>query len=167
MMAYINENAVQYEGGRTDSGRTEQEVEISAPSQLIKMFNLSSNENTSYTETILQRVKESESGKTYNLEISLINNKDSNISDLKILGKLPTTKNTVTGQEENTLETILKGITAENGTIYYTENAKATEDINDSANGWTTEMLPNAKLYLIKVDTLERGTKFILSLLEI
>ena len=166
MMAYTNENAVQYEGGRTDGGLIKQEVQISAPSQLIKMFNLSSNANTSLTETILQQVKQNEAGKTLNFGISLINNEDSDISNLKILGKLPTTNNTISGQNENTLETILKGITAENGEIYYTENTSATEDVENTTNGWTTDLstLTNAKMYLIKVNALERGANYVANL---
>ena len=71
-------------------------------------------------------------------------------------------KNTVEYTDENTFETILKGITAENATIYYTENTSATEDIEDAQNGWTQDLttLTNAKIYLIKVDSLERGAKY-------
>ncbi len=159
MMAYTNENAIQYYSG-TDYGVTEQEIEISAPSQLIKKFNLTSNENTSLTDTVLQKVKENEVGKELNFEISLINNKDSNIKNLKILGKLPTTDNVISGQEANTLETTLKGISAGNATVYYTENSKATVDVNNKENGWSTNLNSNAKLYLIQVEELERGANY-------
>ena len=159
MMAYTNENAIQYYSG-TDYGVTEQEIEISAPSQLIKKFNLTSNGNTSLTDTVLQKVKENEVGKELNFEISLINNKDSNINNLKILGKLPTTDNVISGQEANTLETNLKGISAGNATVYYTENSKATVDVNNKENGWSTNLNSNAKLYLIQVEELERGANY-------
>ena len=39
MMAYTNENAVQYEYEINGVGVAEQTVQISAPSQLIKMYN--------------------------------------------------------------------------------------------------------------------------------
>ena len=109
---------------------------------------------------MLQKVKENEVGKELNFEISLINNKDSNINNLKILGKLPTTDNVISGQEANTLETTLKGISAGNATVYYTENSKATVDVNNKDNGWTTELTSNAKLYLIQVEELERGENY-------
>ena len=50
------------------------------------------------------------------------------------------------------LETILTGVDAPNAEIYYTENVNATSDITDSTNGWTTSLLDNAKLYLIKLN---------------
>lgn len=165
-MAYANENASQYEGGTT-YGIVKQEIQISAPSQLIKMYNVSSSENTSLTETILQRVKEKEAGKNVEFGINLINNKDSDIRNLKILGKLPTTENSISGQGTNTLETKLKEITAENAKIYYTENTNAkSTDIENEENGWTENLTENAKMYLIKVDTLERGAQFTATITE-
>ena len=37
-------------------------------------------------------------------------------------------------------------------TVYYSEKADATEDLQDSSNGWTTEISHNAKSYLIVVN---------------
>ena len=81
---------------------------------------------------------------------------------MKILGKLPTTENAIAGQKENTLETTLKNITASNAKIYYTENANATADIQNAANEWTQDLsiLTNTKLYLIELDSLERGATY-------
>lgn len=142
-------------------GVTEQPIEISAQSELIKIFNISSNTNTSRTESILQQVRAEDSGREFNFDIVLVNNKDTDMSNVKILGKLPTIGNTI-AEEVNTLETTLKGVTAQNANIYYTENSNATEDIENAENGWTQnlEQLTNAKLYLIKLDNLARGAKF-------
>ena len=161
VMGYRNENAVKYEEGTT-YGIVSKDVEISSPSELIKMFNISVNENTSLTEKIVQRVKEADAGKEYNFNIELLNNKDSVINNVKILGKLPTSGNTITEEDTNTLETILKNVNAGNGTIYYTENAEATEDIENTENGWTQDLttITNAKLYLIKLDSLARGERY-------
>ena len=161
VMGYRNENAVKYEEGTT-YGIVSKDVEISSPSELIKMFNISVNENTSLTEKIVQRVKEADAGKEYNFNIELLNNKDSVINNVKILGKLPTSGNTITEEDTNTLETILKNVNAGNGTIYYTENAEATEDIENTENGWTQDLttITNAKLYLIKLDSLARGDRY-------
>ena len=161
VMAYTNENAIQYDGGET-YGVAEQTIQISAPSQLIKRYNLSSNNNTSLTETILQRVRENQVGETLDFEISLTNNKDTDISNVRIIGKLPTTENKISGQDVNTLETTLRGISAENASIYYTGNASATLDLNNESNGWTQNLssIENAKLYLIQVDSIERGENY-------
>ena len=40
MMAYQNENAMQYDGGRIDVGKVEQPIGISAQPGLLKMFNI-------------------------------------------------------------------------------------------------------------------------------
>lgn len=162
LMTYTNENVTQYEDGAI-YGQSEEYVEISAPNQLIKRYNINSNENTSLTETILHQVKENQNDKVIDFEISLTNNKDSDISDLKILGKLPTTGNKISNQEYNTFETELKGISAENANVYYTENTNPkSTDTEDAENGWTKDIasLNNAKLYLILVDKLERGTTY-------
>ena len=161
VMAYTNENAIQYDGGET-YGVVEQTIQISAPSQLIKRYNLSLNNNTSLTETILQRVRENQVGETLDFEISLTNNKDTDISNVRIIGKLPTIENKISGQDVNTLETTLRGISAENANIYYTGNASATLDLNNEANGWTQNLssIENAKLYLIQVDSIERGENY-------
>lgn len=158
IMTYTNKNATQYVSGIAN-GIVEQPIKISAPSELIKMFNISSNENTSITEKILQQTKTEDAGKEFDFDIVLINNKDTDMSNIEILGKLPTTGNTVSG-EINTLETKLKNIVTENATIYYTTNSNATEDIENSTNGWTESLTEDAKLYLIKLDSLVRGAKF-------
>ena len=159
IMTYTNQNATHYANG-TSYGIVEQPIEISAPNELIKIFNISSNSNTSLTEDILQQVKKEEVGKEIKFNIVLVNNKDTDISNIKIIGKLPTTGNTIAEGTTNTLETILKEIKAENAQIYYTENINATTDIENASNGWTTNLLANAKLYLIKLDKLERGSKY-------
>ena len=159
VMTYTNENATQYANGTT-YGIVEQPIQISAPNELIKVFNISSNTDTSLTEKIIQQVNTEDAGRDFNFEIVLVNNKDTDITNVKILGKLPTTGNTITGESANTLETTLRTITAQGATIYYTENIEATVDIENVENGWTTNLLPNAKLYLIKLDNLARGTEF-------
>ena len=158
-MTYTNENATQYVNG-TEYGIAEKTIEISAPNELVKIFNINSNENTSLTEKVLQQVKPGDAGKEFDFNVTLINNKDTDISNIKILGKLPSTENTITGENKNTLNSMLKKIATQNATIYYTENVNANTNIDDSTNGWTTNINSNAKLYLIKIDKLTKGEKF-------
>jgi hypothetical protein len=143
IMTYTNANASQY----ADSA-VELPIQISAQPGLLKMFNVTSNENTSLTETLTKLVTGDEAGEIVTFETILVNNTDSDINNIKILGKLPTIGNTII-EKENTLQTTLERITAEGATVYYTENADATLD---TTNGWTTDLstLSNAKLYLIK-----------------
>ena len=149
IMTYTNNNT-------SETGIVEKAVQIEAKPGLLKMFNLSLNENISTTQTIKQQITEKDLGKTVQFETILVNNTGSNMSNVRILGKLPTTLNNIEGQDANTLETTLKNVTAPNATIYYTQNPDATEDTENEANGWTTDLatLTNAKKYLIKLDTL-------------
>jgi len=152
-MTYVNKNASQY----YDEGVVVQTIEISGPGKLVPMFNLSSNENTSLTETITQHITSSVAGKTVNFGMTLINDTESDMQDVRILGKLPTTGNTVL-EKENTLETTLTNISnIPNATIYYSENVDARIDDTEA---WTTDLssLTNAKLYLIKLDTLSKAS---------
>ena len=151
-MTYTNQNT-------TEVGIIEKAIEVEAQPGLLKMFNLSLNGNTSITQTIKQQITEANAGQKVKFETTLVNNIGSDMKNVRILGKLPTKGNKVGEQEENTLETILTNISAENATIYYTENVNATIDVEDSANGWTTDLatLTNAKMYLIKIETLSEG----------
>ena len=157
-LTYTNENATQY----YNNGSIQQQVAISAPSKVITKFNLKTNENTSLTETFLQRIENNQLGTTLDFEMVVINNKDTAINNVRILGKLPTKGNNIIGQDENTLETTLKNITAPDAQVYYTENIDATDDIEDETNAWTRDLtsLSNAKLYLIKLSTLNKGETY-------
>lgn len=159
-MTYTNENATQYYGGTTDVGTTKCAIGISAPTGLMKMFNLSLNENTSLSEAITQLITDEDAGKTFNFETILVNNIGTDMNNVRILGKLPTTRDA-----ENTLETTLTSVSAPNAITYYTENANATSDVENAANGWTTNLaeLTNAKLYMIKLDTLSKANNYTLS----
>lgn len=167
-MTYTNQNASLYDGDTTDYGVVENPIEISAPTGLIKMFNISSNSNTSLTEELIQKVEENNFGKIISFENILVNNIGNDINNVRVLGKLPTTGNTITGntitgkENENTFKTTLANIQAPNAEIYYTEKADATADISNTANGWTQNLaeLTNAKLYLIKLNKLSNAEEY-------
>ena len=89
------------------------------------------------------------------VKIEVINNNEGTIKNVKIVGDFPTKNDT------NTIETTVGGINIANtdATVYYTENKNATENIEDSANGWNTEITNNAsvKKYLIAIDSMEKS----------
>lgn len=151
-MTFTNQNASKYYGS---TNVVEKTIGIVAPSGLLKWFNLNTNSNTSTSEETIERVLIEEAGKTLDFEITLLNNTGSDINNVNVLGKLPTTVDS-----EDTLETVLKNITASNGKVYYTENTEATVDVNDDSNGWTESLTSNAKLYLIKLDSLNNGSNY-------
>lgn len=166
IMTYTNENAKQYDNGSTEKGIIEKEIGISAPSGLITMHN----ENTFNIQGIkgidqekqMVQIHNEDSGKELKFDIALVNNTGKDIENVRILGKLPTSGNNVADEEnDNTLETTLENVIAENATIYYSENANATSDIENTANGWTTTLLQNAKIFLIVLDKINIESNFI------
>ena len=165
VMTYINENAIQYDGGTVGNGIIEKEIGISAPSGMITMHN-SSTYNIAGIKGIneekqLVQILTTDEGKNINFDIALVNNIGEDARNVRIFGKLPTKGNKITCEEtENTLETALKEITAQNATIYYSENANATTDTEEAGNGWTTTLLPNAKVFLIKLDALNAESSY-------
>ena len=158
-MTYTNENATQYEGGTTDCGVIEKDIEISAPSGLLTMYNTNTYNTVgikgmSEEKQVIQ-VSEADKAKDVDFDIALVNNTGVNAKNVRILGKLPTKGSKITGEEENTLQTALKSVNAQNATIYYSENADATSDVKKAENGWTTTATANAKVFLIVLNSLD------------
>jgi len=130
-------------GKITKTDIVENTINVEAPTELIKWFNF--NENTSRDEDMKQQITAKDAGKALDFGITVLNNTETDMNNVRILGKLPTI-------------TTLTSIAGSN--IYYTENAEATDNIENTANGWSTEFNANAKLYLIKLDTLAKGTYY-------
>lgn len=163
-MTYTNENATQYDSGTAGYGIIEKDVTISAPSGLFTMYNsntynISGIKGISEEKQLIQ-ISDADKAKDVKFDIALVNNTGANAKNVRILGKLPTNGNKVTGEEENTLQTALKGVTASNATIYYSENANATSDVKKSDNGWTTTASANAKVFLIVLDALNAESNY-------
>ncbi len=164
-MIYTNENATQYDGELSGQGMIEKEIEISAPSGLITMhnsstYNIEGIKGISEEKQLVQIANE-DAGKEIDFNIELINNIGKDAKNVKIFGKLPTKGNKINGEENaNTLETELKGITAPNATIYYSENANATTDIDNSSNGWTTTLSAKTKVFLVVLEQLNKESNY-------
>ncbi len=169
-MTYTNENAAQYDGGRTDMGVVEKEIAIVSPSGLIPVNNI----ETYNIEGIggisqdkqLANVDKNTAGRTdVKFDVSLVNNTKSDVNNVKILGILPTSGEFTYGTEtiKNTFTTTLKSaITASNATVYYTNNMNATSDINDTNNGWKQNLaeVANPRAYLIVIPTIANAETF-------
>ena len=159
VMEYTNENATEYYGGTTDKGVVEKEISIAAPSGLVTVNNLPTYNIEGISgineETQIAQVANSDAGKNLEFNSYLINSTGANLKNVRILGTLPTDGNKY-DNVENTLTTKLKSMNAENATIYYTENADATENVDNSSNGWKTNLneVSNARKYLIKLSEL-------------
>lgn len=97
----------------------------------------------------------SKTATTSKVENEIINNEDNDITDVKLMGTFPTKNAT----NENNIEVAVSGVTVtgadENGTqVYYTENANATDDTNNTENGWTENITDSktVKKYLVKMN---------------
>lgn len=109
--------------------------------------------------------KKTAGGTDVTYKIALVNNTGSAINNVKVLGNFPTDGEIIRNSEKitNTLATSLKGaINATNCTIYYSNNANATEDITNASNGWNTNLneVQNPKAYLIVIEKMDRETSF-------
>lgn len=96
--------------------------------------------------------------RTAKINGTVINNYSNKISNVVILGRIPTkdNKNIDTAKAlGSTFSTILKtnvtlsGIDSSKYKVYYSENADATKDLTNTANGWTETATTGAKSYLI------------------
>ena len=161
LLTYTNEKGLIYDGLTTGSGTLEKAIGISSQNGLMVMNNSSTYNITGISgitenkQTV--QILSADTGKEVSFDMALVNNTGSDISNVRIFGKLPTDGNKITDEENvNTFKTTLKNaITAPNATIYYSENANASTDITDSTNGWTTDLntLTNPRLYLIQLES--------------
>lgn len=96
--------------------------------------------------------------RTAKINGTVINNYSNKISNVIILGRIPTkdNKNIDTAKAlgstfSTTLKTnvTLSGIDSSKYKVYYSENADATNDLSNTANGWTETATTGAKSYLI------------------
>ncbi len=85
-------------------------------------------------------------------QIEIINNNESAVQNIRILGEFPTNH-----KDNNMGIEILNGINMQNAKIYYTENAEANNEIENTSNGWTNAIANPAKVskYLIVIDKME------------
>ena len=162
-MEYTNENATNYYGETTEAGKIEKQVNIVTQTGLIAtgeayllkkeaMFSLTdvnAEEQSTEASKSLQ-ITEKLAGSTAVFTLTFTNNSEAELQNVRVMGILPTTGNTIDGIA-NTLNTTLLGIESENTTIYYTENVNASEDVTNAENGWTTDLsaLKEAKLFLL------------------
>lgn len=158
--ASTTEEQIKMQYKNTEIGDTEKSIKIIAPTDLTPIYNLPelSVETIGQEERKQILLPRSAEQTEQQAQIEIINNNESNMENLKVLGNFPTNSaNNNIGIE------IIEGITLpENQTakIYYTENEKATEEIEKAENGWTLaiENRSKVKKYLVIIDTLVAGS---------
>ena len=111
-------------------------------------------------------------GKAQDITVNaqVINNNTGKISDIKVLGNMPVDKETK--KEDRTITNnlginITEGITTskEDAKIYYTKNSSATNDLQNTSNGWqeSPESLEGMTKYLVVVPEMEKAERLNIS----
>lgn len=169
-MEYVNENATRYYG-QSDvqvldadeilRGYAEQEINISSPTGVISTLN----SDTYQVETMTMvesegktiEITKDQAGKDVNFDLTVINNTQTDMKNVKVEVQLPTCGKT----ELDVIKTKLKNIEANGAKIYYTQNEQSTVDITKEENGWKTELdADSKKVLLVLNDTLAKETNF-------
>ena len=91
--------------------------------------------------------------KTATVKMQVVNNEESDISNVVILGKIAN----VSGKVERTSNI---GVSSKNVQVYYTTVANPTTNVSDTKNGWTNRSTENATYYLIVVGNMKNAEKF-------
>ena len=136
-------------------------IKVEAPTEITAIYNIPELglETIGQEETKIISLPIGEEAKQITSYIEIINNKPSTINNVSILGVFPTssTENTISSSIINGIE--IQGI--DNATVYYTENEKATIDLNNAENGWsqTITVPTKVKRYLIVIDKMETQTR--------
>ena len=155
IMTYSNEIATSF----ADNGEIRIPVKIAAEQGVIttnniKALSVETMGNKESQEVLFDIASEE---KDLTVDISTINNEDSAIENVEILGTFPTNSNLGTK--------LTSGISITSNTtsakIYYSDKENATKDLNDSSNNWVLNGdINTAKSYLIVIDNMQVGERF-------
>jgi len=166
-LEYYNENATEYKNkSESGLGKASTEISIKAPTGMVSINKTSNYEDTGKTitsveqGTVTDKIEIFDEEKIATMDIIVMNNNENQCNGIKILGRIPFkgNKDFKTGKDlGTTIDTTLYGTISEStenkakATIYYSENAEATANLEDKANEWTTNIndIKQAKSYLI------------------
>ena len=154
---YTNEKVTAYEGG---IGAKEVEIAVKSYAGVIttteiEEYGISTVNNQGTKEGKIEIEGEA---KTATLRGEVINNNGTAITNVRVVGTYPT-KEAIEGNNIDIAvsDITVEGIDLSRVKIYYTENSNATEDVEDTLNGWTEELNDGLKVkkYLIQIDKME------------
>ncbi len=153
-MTYTNGKQVTYESG--EIGTESAPIKIVAPKDVTTIYSIKDLgiETLGQEEKTQVMLEKGVDERQVEAQIEVINNNKDSIENVKILGELPTNND-----ENNMGIEIVDGITlqgVENTKVYYSENNKATDDLDNESNGWkeTIEDLSEVNKYLIVAENI-------------
>ena len=150
VMTYTNENAVSF----ADKGEQKVKVNIVSENSMIltnniEEFNITTLGKESDKEITLSNNAEA---KNATVKMQVVNNEESDISNIAILGKIAT----IDGKIERTSKIRTN---MDNAKVYYTSVDNPTTSISKAENNWKEEATNNSKYYLIVLNSLANGSK--------
>lgn len=159
-LEYNNENKT----AEKAKGKIEQEIKFVAPSGVVaasgvsnykqnapELLSISSEEQTAEIDTYTEK-------RQAKMEGTIINNYSNDISNVKVLGRIPSQGNKKIDTDSDlgsTFTTPLSTAVATSGVnsneykVYYSDNQNATNDLEDENNNWSETATTNSKSYLI------------------
>ena len=145
-LEYKNENATIY----TDKGQEKSGIDIVSENSMIltndaKVSGVTTFGKDENKEVPLEVNKES---KTEKINMNIINNEGTDISNVAILGKIPSEGNLIKLKNKININ--------KNAKVYYTDAENPTVDLNNRDNKWNNQFNKNAKYYLIQLDSLAK-----------
>lgn len=168
-MQYVNGN----EYATKAEGTVKREVNIVAPNGIVTANGIENyKEGEGEVQTISDEAQTVEietysEARTATVSGTIINNFSNNINNVKILGRIPAEGNKRIDESSEMGSNLttpmasdlkVTGIDSSNYTVYYSENIDATNNLEDNANGWTTERTANSRSYLIDFANYEMKT---------
>ncbi len=176
-MEYTNENEV----ATNTEGSLSADISYIAPSGVVTANGVSNYKDGAEDilsiseEPITLPIDTYSDERTTTIEGTVINNYSNDISKVSILGRIPAQGNTQIDTNDEMGSTFsmplatqvqVSGVDSANYTVYYSDNANATKDLQDSNNGWSTTARTSSKSYLIVFNDdykMESGTKIDIS----
>lgn len=156
VLNYTNENAVTY----ADEGTQETQVDITSNSDFIitndlPYYDIETVGEQEENQILLDTNSE---GVNTTVNFKIANNEEVAVSNVQILGKLPT-DNSVNNLGVTLISGLnVSGIEEEKIKIYYSNRENPDLDIENLDNGWTQELnLEEAKSFLIVIEQLEQS----------
>ncbi len=165
-----NEAVTTYESVEGERGVTTLNIKAVAPVGMVTTNQITgyNNKNESITsisgEQQTGKLDTKSSGKLATVKMDVINNYNNPVENIQILGRIPSEGNKETSEGfdlGSNLTTNLASFKAPEGVntkLYYSEKPDATKDLNNQANGWTSEMSANTKSYLMVLEDYEMQT---------
>lgn len=147
ILNYTNKNAIKYSNNATET----YPINIVAENSMIITNNAENAKVSTFGKDESKEIKLDigSEEKKEKINMQIINNEGSKISNISILGKLPIV--------ENKIERASEVKVSKEAKVYYTSTENPTIDVEDTNNAWTTENNKNATHYLIKIDSLENA----------